>query len=340
MTSWQVPESDARPGVPPPADEAGFRALLAGDVTSGGLWFPDPGCQSQFGRAGTIAPEAYDAFARCVATLHLRPTERKHWLSDASIVTDDAGFEIEAHVVDGKLDHIGFAGRAPGMPEVPTITPATLESLRVGGDPRDSITADEANVALPPGKPGWTFTEYVRVCLDETGAVRHALPGNTTGPRSAAAFNRVVRTWKFRPFTVAGTPIPACAITALQYPAPAAAPQRRLPKPPELSKAGNFVYLVPPGEMNGRRLRGTKLVVPDDEDKIRARKMGRLIGTFKLCVDETGKYERGILIGSTGLAGYDAKIARALMQWEYKPVIHEGKAVPVCVVVTFIYTQR
>src|SRR5689334_9152473 len=71
-----APETGApkvRAGVPPPSDEAGFRKLLVANVMNGGLRFTDENCQSQFGQAGTVEPAAFDAFARCVAALHLRP---------------------------------------------------------------------------------------------------------------------------------------------------------------------------------------------------------------------------------------------------------------------------
>lgn len=43
---------------------------------------------------------------------------------------------------------------------------------------------------------------------------------------------------------------------------------------------------------------------------------------------------------STGFPAYDAKIIREMKQWGYKPYLVNGKAVPVCTAVTFIYTQR
>lgn len=37
--------------------------MLASEVVDGGLRFADPACQAQFGPAGTIQPDALDAFA-------------------------------------------------------------------------------------------------------------------------------------------------------------------------------------------------------------------------------------------------------------------------------------
>jgi hypothetical protein len=58
-----------------------------------------------------------------------------------------------------------------------------------------------------------------------------------------------------------------------------------------------------------------------------------------LCIDETGHYERGELIQSTGLPAYDAQIARAMMQWVYRPYIVDGVAIPVCSQITFVCSQ-
>lgn len=328
-----------RAGVAPASDEVGFRKLLSGEVVNGGLWFPDATCQTEFQQAGPVKPEAFDAFARCVATLHLRPTGRTESLDDTSVLTDDAGFEIEAHVVDGHLQFIGFSGRAPGVPDLPSITPQSLEALRVDGDRDATISADEASRVVVRGNPNPTHVEHLRLCLAEDGQTT-VMPAKTTTLASARAFSAIARSWKFRPFVVAGKPIAACAVVGFQYPAaPRDANRDRLPRPPQLSKAGHLVYIVSPHELEPLRVAGSKLVVPDDEDKNHLNGK-RLVGSFKLCLDETGHYERGVLLKSTGVPGYDAKIAQSLMQWVFKPYVVDGEAVPVCSAFTFIYSQH
>ena len=332
--------SAARPGMPPPSDAAQLRRLLAGEVVNGGLWFADSACQAQFGAPGTVLPDAFDAFAHCVAGLHLRPTGRGDALDDTSVLTDDAGFEIEAHVVAGRLDFIGFSGRAPGAPALPSITPATLEALRAGGAPGATITADVASQVISPGYPLPTYTEHLRLCLGASGELTAVMPATTTMPAAAAAFAAVARGWSFRPFVVAGTPMAACATIGMRYPATSREPAiTPLPRPPQRSKAGHLVYNVNPRDLDPLRVAGSKLVVPDDEDKIHLNGK-RLVGSFRLCLDETGHYEQGTLLQSTGVAGYDAKIARAMMQWVYRPYVLDGVAIPVCTAATFIYTQR
>jgi hypothetical protein len=94
--------------------------------------------------------------------------------------------------------------------------------------------------------------------------------------------------------------------------------------------------------MERRRIAGEKLVVPDDDDKVRLQKRGihRLDGTFRVCVDELCKVESVLPLRSTGLASYDRRILAAIQRWVYQPYLIDDDPVPVCTAVTFIYTQR
>lgn len=327
----------ARPGVAPPRDEAGLRKLLVGDVVNGGLATANTSCQAQFGAAGTIAPAAFDAFARCLAGLHLHPTGRTDAIDDTSVLTDDAGFELEATIVDGRLRFIGFAGRAPGVPDLPTITPQTLETLRVAGDPNATISA--ADAATLSTHPSPTRTEHLRLCVAETGEL-DVSPATTTTLASATAFTAVARTWKFRPFVVAGTPTPACAIVAFHYPAaPRDSAHDFLPRPRQRSKAGHLAYALDRRTLEARRVAGTKLIGPDEADR-RHLDRKEVVGTFNLCLDETGHFEHGELVRSTGLPSYDAKIARGMMQWAFQPYVVDGVPTPVCSIIIVGYGER
>ena len=103
------------------------------------------------------------------------------------------------------------------------------------------------------------------------------------------------------------------------------------------SKAGNVIYTVDPLELEALRLHGDKAIAPDDKSGLSGKK---LVGSFKLCLDETGQYESGVVLRSTGIANYDAKIVREMMTWAYQPFLIAGVAAPVCSAVTFIYTQH
>jgi TonB family protein len=84
------------------------------------------------------------------------------------------------------------------------------------------------------------------------------------------------------------------------------------------------------------------LILPDDKTKkaFRESKRDKMIGSFKLCIDEQGAIDRVSLLKSTGFAAYDAKIIAEMNAWAYRPYQVNGTAVPVCTAVTFIYSQK
>jgi hypothetical protein len=69
------------------------------------------------------------------------------------------------------------------------------------------------------------------------------------------------------------------------------------------------------------RIAGTKLILPDDKTKkeFRQSKRDKMIGSFKLCIDEQGAVDRVSLLKSTGFAAYDAKIILEMNAWAYRP---------------------
>jgi hypothetical protein len=99
-----------------------------------------------------------------------------------------------------------------------------------------------------------------------------------------------------------------------------------------------MIYRADPRELDPLRLAGTKLIVPDDEDKIRLNGK-RIAGSFLLCLDETGHHESVVVIRSTGVPRYDRKIANAMREWVFRPFVVDGVASPVCGAYTFLYTQ-
>jgi len=67
----------------------------------------------------------------------------------------------------------------------------------------------------------------------------------------------------------------------------------------------------------------------------------RIIGSFKLCLTVTGAISNVNMLKSTGFPAYDSKIQNKMRsEWRYKPYMVNGKAVPVCTAVTFIYSQK
>lgn len=100
---------------------------------------------------------------------------------------------------------------------------------------------------------------------------------------------------------------------------------------------------VPPTMLEGSRIAGDKLIAPDDVTKVEIQRSGkdRIVGSFKLCLTVDGTIDKVSVIKPTGFQAYDTKITNKIRSdWRYRPYVVNGKAVPVCTAVTFIYSQR
>jgi protein TonB len=117
------------------------------------------------------------------------------------------------------------------------------------------------------------------------------------------------------------------------------APPPPPPPPPPPAPPQN----VPPTMLEGSRTAGDKNIVPDDVTKTEISRSGkdRIIGSFKLCLTVGGEIQSVNQLKSTGFPAYDQKILSTIKgSWRYKPYNVNGKAVPVCTAVTFIYSQK
>ena len=109
------------------------------------------------------------------------------------------------------------------------------------------------------------------------------------------------------------------------------------PPPPPPAPPQN----IPPTMLEGNRIAGNKFIVPDVQTKadIAASGKDKVVGSFKLCVDDTGTVSQVTKLKSTGFLAYDTAIETEMQTWQYRPYQVNGKAVPVCTAVTFIYSQ-
>lgn len=133
----------------------------------------------------------------------------------------------------------------------------------------------------------------------------------------------------------------------MAYPPQRAPKDETIPLPPPPSHEGKREPIVfAPGFsgakfVEGKRIQGTKLVLPDPETRkaMKALRLDRVIGSFRVCLDERGHVEQVMPLRSTGFATYDRKLLAAMLQWVYSPYLVGGEAVPVCTAVTFSYSQ-
>ena len=99
---------------------------------------------------------------------------------------------------------------------------------------------------------------------------------------------------------------------------------------------------VPPTVLEGSRISGEKEILPDDATvkAIELAGQERLVGSVKLCLTAAGTIQSVAAIKSTGFVDYDRTIQNTIRsQWRYRPYEVDGKAVPVCTAVTFIYRR-
>ena len=100
--------------------------------------------------------------------------------------------------------------------------------------------------------------------------------------------------------------------------------------------------MVPPSLLEGRRIKGSIMIAPDDEDKIAMIEHGvsRVIYSSKLCIDANGAIASLTMLRSSGFPGYDEKIHKQITTtWQYSPFMINCKPQPICTSVTIIYNQ-
>ena len=83
-----------------------------------------------------------------------------------------------------------------------------------------------------------------------------------------------------------------------------------LPPPPSRSKQRDPIVFVEGAIRSfteGKRIRGEKMIAPDDDTKyaIQKAKVCRLEGKFRVCIDDKGAVESVLPVRSTGFASYD-----------------------------------
>ena len=333
------------------ADVARMTKMAAFGVVNGGLWFEDPACKFP---VGEVHPSLLPDFARCLVGLKLQQSLRGDALGDVLVLTDALGFELEARVsVDRftrvQLLWIGYASKGPDA--LPTISGTSLDALRVRGDhdgPIDPALGDTLDRApfrstgtrVDP-KAMFAFA-WLKLCLDATGAITAVEPLLTTSPDAQKAFIAAARAWEFKPFVVRGRPIPVCAVARLSYP-PHGPNDEVLPlPPPPASNKKRPLVLATSKLLEGKRIAGTKAIVPEDTDKlyIQQKGIGPLVASFRVCIDEAGAVESVLPTRSSGLTSYDDKLLAGIRGWRYSPYMIDDQPVPVCAHVTFVYSQR
>ncbi len=100
---------------------------------------------------------------------------------------------------------------------------------------------------------------------------------------------------------------------------------------------------IAPTMLEGSRIAGDKLIVPDDDTKVEITASGKdkLVASFKLCLGTDGAITQVSMLKTSGFAAYDQKIMFTIRNsWKYRAYVVNGNPSPVCTAVTFIYSQH
>lgn len=344
-------------------------AVLGTQFTNNGMWFPDAACTKRFESGGEIKGADRGVFARCLAGFTPQMTTRKTALRDGGLLTVDPGVEIELAFKGETLRWIGFPSQSGADRAIPMLTAQSLEALRTKGTTIvDSKVAQALDLELAQTR-ALVATSWVKVCLDPKGEITRLTSIQSTSSVASAAFLAAVADWKFKPFTIRGTASAACSASLLAYPGSRAPlveayPSSLAPSSPitrtyefeddDFEIMGGLIggqvqppnppppmpsQTVPPSLLEKLRVSGNKMIVPDAPTKatmIQAGK-GKVVASMKMCIDDKGTVSSVSQLKSSGYPAYDRKITGEMRQWIYKPYKQNGRAIPVCTAVTFIY---
>jgi protein TonB len=104
------------------------------------------------------------------------------------------------------------------------------------------------------------------------------------------------------------------------------------PKPPAEPK------IVPQQALQSSFVSGEREIQPPNDVATQISRSGKTsTGVVKMCLTAGGAVNRLQVLRSTGYPSYDSRIKSKMRQWKYRPFKVNGKAVPVCTSVTFIY---
>jgi protein TonB len=104
------------------------------------------------------------------------------------------------------------------------------------------------------------------------------------------------------------------------------------PEPPKV---------VPQVALEAQRISGEKDIQPPNDVATQMARSGKgTVGVVKMCLTEGGTVKSLTILKSTTYPAYDNKIKSKMHEWRYRPFQVNGKAVPVCTSVTFIYRPR
>jgi hypothetical protein len=114
-----------------------------------------------------------------------------------------------------------------------------------------------------------------------------------------------------------------------------------VPGEPSRDVSSTSLYLREPGDGPAPvRVSGSTTIIPSASTQamVAERQPPRVISSWKLCLDESGSVTMVDKLKSTGFVDYDASIRGELASWKYAPYEKDGQIVPVCTMVSLVYS--
>lgn len=337
-------------------DAAAFARLVPPDAEISSLWFDSVPCAKQF--SGRFAPTDANrpALLKCLSGLGLHAAPRGLRLESPDLLEKqlsliyEPGIALEIGIRDGAVASINTAMAFAADPEAAPVTGDALEAHLVSGtatvepEPavRDALARSAHDVA---------FVQLL-ACVDRTGELESIRIVRRS--RQYDDYVRAVMTaaakWKFKPFEVHGKAVRACAVDLIAYPpdrrsqvlhrpaAPLAPPPSPAPAPAPATPATD----VPEGLLVRIDIDIGIAVVPEQLtwDQIRVLRRNKVIGSFRLCITEAGSVAGVVVLESTGLQAYDAKLMAGIRKWRYRPFLVDGKPAQVCTTAHYGFRRR
>jgi len=66
----------------------------------------------------------------------------------------------------------------------------------------------------------------------------------------------------------------------------------------------------------------------------------KVVGTVKVCIQTSGAIGSVTLLARTGYPEYDQQLVEAVRRWQYNPFTVNGRPVPACSAVSFVYSMN
>jgi hypothetical protein len=270
--------------------------------------------------------------------LKFEQAARRSSLRGVSVLTYAPGIEVEGRFsrddARTRLEWIGFVGRHDLQNTMPTISAETLESLRIAGDPHGTLSQQARQRFDQERGPASEYAppveSWLAVCLNASGEVTSSRPFEVSSSLAYDAFAAAITDWRFRPFVVAGHPVPACAYVRLTY--PVIAPHEWFLEALPLSLFGPRDELVVERRGLGKRLAGTDDVLPTAEAKAAIDHLStpRYHTLIRFCNDTSGQVASTSIVQSSGAPPWDDQLAALVRTWRFAPFVLHDRPTAIC----------